>query len=614
MEDANNNTENEESRDFYNSIDMSIHPINYSELMPSKTNNQSELKDVLSLVKKINDKKSYYCEHCDKFPRVNSEDDNNLKVRCVNKDCGNDFDTMLNNRKTLEKKEEEELKKKYGCKKHNNKQFAFFCTKCENLCEDCYKSHNNQGHSDKDKQFDFKKLDEEIKVKETYINEFFYKYGIFDQNEKKEMESKVNDNFTIVIRKEVIKDNSKYLKIKDLYYIILYNKENFPNYTHYLNIEEIYYFLLDKLEIVYEYKFLSEKEKANRKINIFGEKFVENNKNNCRLVINGEKLDLCDKLDLCEKYGYDEQEESELNILLIKEKSIENMSEMFSLCHCLREVKVKNQWEMDNTTDINSMFFECENLKHFKASQWPTFKVKNFSKMFYNCKSLKEISERDGTFDTSNVENLKEMFYGCELLKKLVGISEWKTDNVIDVSSMFYNCKQLEKINLSKWILQKVKYLNKMFEGCESLKTITFNKKIDSSEIIRMDYMFAGCKNLDELSGLSSFNTGNVMFMNNMFQNCSSLKRLDLSGWKTEKLLDMVSMFENCSNLEEIKGLSGFNTKEVILMNDLFQNCVKIKKFDDIFNWETKDVQSFNKMFDGCNKEIKKPPWYQENQ
>ena len=580
---------------------------NFSESSIPKNTDEQFISDANSFINNNNDirEKSYHCKNCKEFPLLKLGGGSKVSIKCQ---CGRNIETDLNGIiDYIIKNKNDELQKIFGCQKHENQQYTFFCTKCKNLCDKCFQSHNNrhnnQGNMEENKIYSFEEEDKKIEKEKSYIDKFFDEYDISKKTET-EWQTILNQRDTIVFKKGRKIDYLKYIKVKQLYDIILYCKRHFPHYNHYLNIREIYYYLLDKLEIHYTY--LNE---MNKKINIFGKKFVENNKENCYLIINEKKLKLTDQ------YQLEEQNKSELIIYLIQEKPIENMSEMFKECRCLSSILIKQQWLMSKINDMSSMFFECNNLKHFNGSYLDTSEVKNFSKMFYNCKSLKKDKDLNVDFNTESAENLKEMFYGCESLEKTPnGISNWETKNIIDMSFMFSNCKNLKEIDLSELDIPKVKYLTGMFKGCQSLKSITFKNNINSNEVTKMDYMFAECQKLEDLSGLSSFNTGNVKFMNNMFQNCSNLKGLDLSKWNTEKVLYMNCMFQNCSNLEKIEGLSKWNTKEVIFMNDMFQNCRNIKTFADIFEWETNNIQSFNKMFDGCNKGIKKPKWYPENQ
>ena len=79
--------------------------------------------------------------------------------------------------------------------------------------------------------------------------------------------------------------------------------------------------------------------------NIFGEKFVENNKNNIELIINGYKSSLINKFKL---------KEGESNIKIIIKNKITNLEEMFYKCKSLKNIE---ELEFLDTKDINN--FSC---------------------------------------------------------------------------------------------------------------------------------------------------------------------------------------------------------------------------------------------------------------
>ena len=114
------------------------------------------------------------------------------------------------------------------------------------------------------------------------------------------------------------------------------------------------------------------------KIKIFDKDFVKNNKNNCYLIINDIKQDLCDYIEIKNK------EQKKLEIKL---------------------------FEINTITNMYFMFYGCSSLS-----------------------SLPDISK----WDTKNVKNMSSMFYGCSSLSSLPDISKWDTNNVNDMSLMFY--------------------------------------------------------------------------------------------------------------------------------------------------------------------------------
>ena len=545
----------------------------------------------------------YLCKNCHTFPEIKIIDEKNISLKCL--DADNEKKSfiilltyLITSIKTKEKREnklrnnsEEKIKteRKYKikpkekaqieklqdelkCEKHNLK-FICYCDKCkENKCFKCDLCKNKEGHTIKK----FDELNNEINNKEIkYIEDYFnreYKKMQFPNDKKPFPENQISEK----VEEERTEKGKLIMKIcneknfigkiyiKELYEIIKYCKNTFPDYNHFLNIQEIYYYLLDKLKIVY----FSYKDQLEDEINIFGKNFVENNKKNCYLIIDGKRVDLCEK--------FKKPKDKSLEVILVKENEIENASEMFYNCDFLWSISIINQWKMDKVTDMSSMFYGCKALKYLTLfSEWDTSKVKDFSNMFYGCECLKEISiskvksEKDKekisknvilNFNTENATDLSGMFQGCESLEEIGGISEWNTKNVKDMSYMFYNCFLLKEINLSKWDVSKVTSLSNMFFGCSSMTSITLNDDWKTNEVAYMHYMFAECSNLESLKGLSNWNTEKVLYINNMFQNCSSLTKFsDISKWNLKKVNDFKEMFDGFSEDKNVKKPTWWN-------------------------------------------------------
>ena len=122
-------------------------------------------------------------------------------------------------------------------------------------------------------------------------------------------------------------------------------------------------------------------------IRIFGDKFVENNKNICKLLIN---------------------------------KKIENLKTYI------------NREEINNK-DI----FEIK-LRGIKN-------VTNMSYMFYNCSSLKELPDIS-KWNTNNVNIMASIFNNCSSLQKFSDISKWNINNITDINGLFYGCSSLKEL------------------------------------------------------------------------------------------------------------------------------------------------------------------------
>ena len=243
-------------------------------------------------------------------------------------------------------------------------------------------------------------------------------------------------------------------------------------------------------------------------INIFGSKFVENNEDNCYLLIDNEQRELCSYFKLEKKL----KEKNELAIKLIERKNITNMSYMFGYCSSLKSLPDISNWNTKNVTNMSGMFSFCSSLTSLPAiSKWETKNVTDMSYMFYNCKSLESLPD----------------------------ISNWNTKNVTDMSFMFGDCKLLKSIpDISKWDTKNVTNMKYMFSSCSSLKSLPDISNWDTKNVTDMSFMFGDCKSLRSLPDISKWDTTNVNNMKYMFNFCLSLKSMpDTTRWQRKNTL-----------------------------------------------------------------------------
>ena len=202
------------------------------------------------------------------------------------------------------------------------------------------------------------------KLNENIIN------NSYNKNRNFEIEYNVNkiinsNNIIIKELKEIIDDNNIINKFNNIFNI--YSK---------MNINEI--------NIKYKVN--------NKDIKLFGDYFVNKNKNNCKIEIEGKEY------DLKEKYSFS----------------------LFKIKQDILEIKLKG---IVNITDMKDMFRGCSSLI-----------------------CLPDISN----WNTSKVTNMSEMFSYCQSLVSLPDISNWNTSNVTNMSCMFYECKSLTVLEYFK--------------------------------------------------------------------------------------------------------------------------------------------------------------------
>ena len=134
---------------------------------------------------------------------------------------------------------------------------------------------------------------------------------------------------------------------------------------------------ITEINIIYDIKIRDN-------IRIFGSKFVKNNKNIYKMIIDNKEY------EIIEKYNIENYSNNKL------------------------ELKLKG---IDNVTDMSYMFYECESLESLPdISKWNTSNVTNMSYMFSNCKSLKSLPDIT-KWNTINNFKMSYLFENYQLLK-----------------------------------------------------------------------------------------------------------------------------------------------------------------------------------------------------
>ena len=239
------------------------------------------------------------------------------------------------------------------------------------------------------------------------------------------------------------------------------------------------------------------------KIKLFGKQFIENNKNNCKIIIDNKEQEIVEFLAINENM----KKKESLEIKLKEIKPITNMSYMFG-------------WD-----------------------NWP-----------HELISLPDISK----WDTNKVNNMSYMFYNCKLLLTLPDISTWNTKNVTNMNSMFKKCISLSSLpDISKWDTRNVTGMRCMFNGNKYLLSLPNISKWDVSKVTDMGFMFSDCNKLSSLSDISKWDTKNVTHMESIFYKCYKLSSLpDISKWKTEYVTNMSFLFSDCNKLLSLPDIS----------------------------------------------------------
>ena len=224
-------------------------------------------------------------------------------------------------------------------------------------------------------------------------------------------------------------------------------------------------------------------KKNDEKIKIFGKKFVEKNKKNCKIELINNKIKNYFDLDEFQIVNEKMRNEGFVEIKLIAINPIQDMSFMFGKA-LYDEPPVRIQ-----------------ELVEFK--NWSTKEVTNMSKLFCECNELISLPNLK-FFNTEKVKDMSFMFFGCEKLKDIYGIGNWKTENAKNMSNMFAYCRNLNFIDsLAKWNVENVEDMSYMFYECRLLQKIDGLETWFPKNIINYNYFKAGCNMLNNVPDLS---------------------------------------------------------------------------------------------------------------
>ena len=374
-------------------------------------------------------------------------------------------------------------KKNYWCVEHNE-NFTSYCLDCKyNLCLKCELKHN-ENH----KIIEFK----DILPNKNFLNKVKSMQSTFREYIDR-LQEEIN---------KIVKTLHSFLDSLNTFYQI--NEEIVKNYDlrhrNYFSIKNISNYNIQKL--LYDMNCALEESILEKKINlildinikintgldefypdkgknyvtikymkynapgltgtmrILGDKFVEENYDNCYLILNNKEMRLTTRISYIKK----DEEDDLLEIKLIETKKITSMNCMFKGCKTLFSLDNFSHWDTSGVIDMSYMFNKCTSLK-----------------------ILPDISK----WNTSNVQKMNGMFESCESLLYLPDISKWDVSNVTDMSYMFYHCKSFKSFpDISNWNISKVTSMNCMFSDYKNVKNFPDISKWNISNSIDKKNIF----------------------------------------------------------------------------------------------------------------------------
>ena len=449
-------------------------------------------------------------------------------------------------------------RKNYVCQDHN-KSYHSYCKNCKiNMCVLCEKNHEKHHIIYLHKMI---KRDKDDLMKML-------------RNMRESVNTFVREVKMIINKLNLVKENMK--SLYELYYTIIINyEEERINYEILKNLDQVRenQEIMETLDTINKEKDITKKfkymydmysemiyknevtmvysiTKHQTDLKIFGEEFVKNNSDKCRMIVNGNEEELKSFIP-CKPFQ--EQSKDKIKIKLLGINKIVDMSFIFHECKNLISCNDLSKWNTKRVKDMHKLFFGCSQLTKLPdLSFWSISQVKDICGLFYECSSLLAIPDIS-EWDVSKVINLSGLFCGCEKIKSLPDISRWDTNNVTDMNGLFCGCSILEKIpDIEKWNTDKVKNLSGLFCGCSNISRIPDISRWNTGKVKDFSGMFFSCSKLLSLPDISNWNTHNVKNMTGMFGDCPMLTSLpDISKWSLNKKTLVVNMFKGCNkNLE----------------------------------------------------------------
>ena len=347
----------------------------------------------------------------------------------------------------------------------------------------------------------------------------------------------------------------------------------------------------NKINLIYEknnnYNYF-EKSKI-----IFGLEFVKNNKNNIKLLINGEESELIEKYDL--KDGLN-------NIQLIMLNKLTNIEYMFKGANSLKNIEGLKYLDTKEVINFSDMFYGCKSLSNINVlKNWDVSKGKNFSKMFQGCSSLYDINPLQN-WNVSNGNNFEGIFCGCSILSDIKPLQNWNVSKGINFSNIFRGCIFIKDLNaLKNWNVSKGNNFSNMFYGCSKLSDLNALQEWNVSNGINFEGMFYECSSLLNINALQNWNVSKGINFSSMFEGCLYLSNINaLQNWNVSNSLNFSGMFSQCKSLSDINALKNWNVLKGNNFEYMFYECASLSDINSLRNWNVSNGNNFEGMFYGC--------------
>ena len=260
--------------------------------------------------------------------------------------------------------------------------------------------------------------------KQYFVKKFKYRSKILFENKLYPLKSEfiIPNKITEKIKIKLLFYNN-FMNINDLirgiekFYLVQINKELTINYN------KLKQFLKYKNMIKLTYKI----KKEEKRIQIFGNDFVNTNKNKCIIIYQNNIF------PLQEFFTIKEKENNKFEIILIELEDIYNRSHMFSDCFSLESFSLIEVDEKEKKENENS------EIKDFNSSD------KSFE--FYPNYNFSLVKRGSTIINNKNSSKKSSILNLYQHLSFIPHKFEWDTSSCTDMSNMFNGCISLISLN-----------------------------------------------------------------------------------------------------------------------------------------------------------------------
>ncbi len=241
------------------------------------------------------------------------------------------------------------------------------------------------------------------------------------------------------------------------------------------------------------------------------------------------------------------------------------------------------------------------------CSTQPIYANKNCSQMFEGMAGMTSVDFSN--LHTDNTAQFNGMFYNCS---SLTGFSfkDLNTQKAANISGMFSGCKTITSagfgseydVDFTGLVTENLSGgYNNLFQECTSLKKVDLTG-FKSTTQDKYNRVFYGCTSLTDIDFGETFFCSSGNDFGGMFYGCTSLETIDLSTFNKEKAggVYFYDMFRECKSLKSLD-LTKFNTSNVSRLDGMFRDCSNLATIDFGDNFTTAYALYINSMFEGCS-------------